>query len=240
MATFGLFAMWFLTFWWELARWINANLVDLLYRSDAAKLSWLSAANNLYDRMVLQFVEGMMFLVLPTIWMGVLTWAGLKAGGAISNSIGDGGGKKAQGAGEKGGDKAQSARYGLSSIHPVTVFAVVAVAAAKVSPAKILVLIIFRWRLGGVVEHPLSHTACYYGRSPGHLAGSPGDAPPPLLGGGRLGGGLGHASGGVAQQAQRVCRARLGMPAIGPAFLLPTVESLPSCLAASAGGSGEK
>src|SRR5690554_2338055 len=99
---------------------------------------------------------------------------------------------------------------------------------------------IFRWRLGGVVEHPLSHTVSYHHRSASHLAGSPGDAPPPLLGGGRLGGGLGYANGGVTQQAQRLCRARLGVPAVGPAFLMPTVESLSSCLAASTGGSGEK
>lgn len=25
MATFGLFALWFLTFWWEPARWINST-----------------------------------------------------------------------------------------------------------------------------------------------------------------------------------------------------------------------
>ncbi|ERS83756.1 conjugal transfer protein TraG N-terminal domain-containing protein, partial [Halomonas sp. PBN3] len=111
MATFGLFAMWFLTFWWELARWINANLVDLLYRSDAAKLSWLSAANNLYDRMVLQFVEGMMFLVLPTIWVAVLGWAGLKSGAAVAKGIGDGGNPSRQ-SGEKGGGQMQSSGSG--------------------------------------------------------------------------------------------------------------------------------
>ncbi len=111
MATFGLFAMWFLTFWWELARWINANLVDLLYRSDAAKLSWLSAANNLYDRMVMQFVEGMMFLVLPGLWVGVLGWAGMRIGGAISSGIQQGG-SNAQIAGSSGGQKAQSSASG--------------------------------------------------------------------------------------------------------------------------------
>ncbi|MDR9440827.1 MAG: conjugal transfer protein TraG N-terminal domain-containing protein, partial [Halomonas sp.] len=94
-------------FWWELARWINANLVDLLYRSDAAKLSWLSAANNLYDRMVLQFVEGMMFLVLPGLWVGVLGWAGMRIGGALSSGIQQGGGN-AQSAGSSGGQKLQA------------------------------------------------------------------------------------------------------------------------------------
>jgi len=111
MATFGLFAMWFLTFWWELARWINANLVDLLYRSDAAKLSWLSAANNLYDRMVLQFVEGMMFLVLPTIWVAVLGWAGMRVGDSLGRSVAQST-APSQGAGQKGGSQAQSTASG--------------------------------------------------------------------------------------------------------------------------------
>src|SRR5690554_6941814 len=95
-------------------------------------------------------------------------------------------------------------------------------------------------RLCRGTHNALSNTPCHHCRSSGHLAGSPGDAPPPLLGGGRLGGGLGHSSGGVAQHAQRLCCTRLGVPAVGPAFLMPTVESLSSCLAASTGGSGEK
>lgn len=110
LATFGLFATWFLTFWWELARWINANLVDLLYGSEAAKMSWLAAANNLYDRMVLQFVEGMLFLVLPGVWVGILGWAGIRVGSAISDGMGSG--RQAQGVGQKGGQAAQSKASG--------------------------------------------------------------------------------------------------------------------------------
>lgn len=111
LGTFGLFAVWFLTFWWELARWLDSKLVDLIYSSDAAKMSWLSAANSLYDRMVLQFVEGAMYLILPSVWIAALGWAGLKAGGAISNAMGDGG-SGAQGAGRKGGDVAQKSASG--------------------------------------------------------------------------------------------------------------------------------
>ncbi|MGO2241094.1 MAG: hypothetical protein ACTH5D_04980, partial [Halomonas sp.] len=85
--------------------------VDLIYSSDAAKMSWLSAANSLYDRMVLQFVEGAMYLILPSVWIAALGWAGLKAGGAISNAMGDGG-SGAQGAGRKGGDVAQKSASG--------------------------------------------------------------------------------------------------------------------------------
>lgn len=107
-ATFGLFAMWFLTFWWELARWLNANLVDLLYASEAAKLSYIAAAQNGYDRLVLLFVEWATFLILPGIWVAVLAWSGMKVGSTFSQSIGDGA-KGAKGAGNKGTELAEKA-----------------------------------------------------------------------------------------------------------------------------------
>ncbi|EPC00624.1 hypothetical protein L861_06700 [Litchfieldella anticariensis FP35 = DSM 16096] len=111
VATFGLFAIWFLTFWWEVARWLNSNLVDLLYHSDAAKMSFLAAVNNTYDKMVLQFVEGMTFLILPGIWITVLGWAGMKVGDSLGRSIGESS-RPAQGAGEQGGKKSQSGASG--------------------------------------------------------------------------------------------------------------------------------
>lgn len=100
-ASFGLFALWFLTFWWELARWINANLINLLYSSEAAKMTFVAAAQNGYDKLVLIFVEWATFLILPSIWIGVLGWAGMKAGGAIGQSLSEGS-KGARGAGDEG------------------------------------------------------------------------------------------------------------------------------------------
>jgi hypothetical protein len=102
-ATIGLFSVWFLTFWWQLARWLSANLVDLLYNSEATKLSFLAGITNAYDTMVLQFVEGAAFFFLPAVWMMALTWAGMKGGAAISNAASNGS-SDAKGAGKKGGE----------------------------------------------------------------------------------------------------------------------------------------
>ncbi|QEA38651.1 conjugal transfer protein TraG [Pistricoccus aurantiacus] len=107
-ATFGLFALWFLTFWWELARWINANLVDLIYNSDAAKMGYLAAAQNSYDKLVLTFVEWATFLILPGIWVAVLGWAGTRLGGAISSGM-ESGTRGAKAAGDKGANMAKGA-----------------------------------------------------------------------------------------------------------------------------------
>jgi len=106
MAMFALFGLFFLTFWWELARWLDSNLIDLMYNSDAAKLSWLAGIENANDKMVLQFVNGMMFLVLPSLWIAALGWAGAGAGSAIAGGI-NGAAKEAKGAGGKAADKAQ-------------------------------------------------------------------------------------------------------------------------------------
>lgn len=107
-ATFGLFALWFLTFWWELARWINANLIDILYNSEAAKMSFIASAQNGYDKLVLVFVEWATFLILPSIWIGVLSWAGMSLGGAIGAGL-KAGGEGAKGAGDKGAALAEKA-----------------------------------------------------------------------------------------------------------------------------------
>jgi hypothetical protein len=107
-ATFGLFALWFLTFWWELARWINSNLIDLLYNTEATKLSFIAAAQNGYDRLVLVFVEWATFLILPAIWVAALGWAGMRVGNAVSQSLGEGA-KGAKGAGDEGSKLASKA-----------------------------------------------------------------------------------------------------------------------------------
>jgi len=107
-ATIGIFSIIFLTFWWQLARWLTTNLVSLVYSSEAAQLSWLAGAGNAYDTMVLKFVEGAAFLFLPMLWVGTLTWAGFKGGSAITNSLSSGS-SAAKSAGEKGGQAANKA-----------------------------------------------------------------------------------------------------------------------------------
>ncbi|MCS2611027.1 conjugal transfer protein TraG N-terminal domain-containing protein [Halomonas dongshanensis] len=107
-ASFGLFALWFLTFWWELARWINSNLINLLYSSDAAKMSYLAAGQNAYDKLVLVSVEWATFLILPGIWVAVLGWAGMKVGQGVEGSL-KAGTSGAKDAGDKTSQHAEKA-----------------------------------------------------------------------------------------------------------------------------------
>ncbi|HAT6803613.1 TPA: conjugal transfer protein TraG [Citrobacter freundii] len=84
--TFAQFGLMFLTFWWELARWLDGWMLELLYSSDTHS-SWnLAGIQNTQDDLIMQFVMGTMFIVLPAFWMGALGWAGVQLGGAIERA----------------------------------------------------------------------------------------------------------------------------------------------------------
>ncbi|WP_061290032.1 conjugal transfer protein TraG N-terminal domain-containing protein [Azotobacter vinelandii] len=106
-ATFALFGVWFLTFWWELARWMSSNLISMLYNGDGnANIlkRIITATTHPYDTMVLVYVEWATFLILPAVWMAMLAWAGYQTGSALNNALGDGS-RGAQQAGQKMGDQ---------------------------------------------------------------------------------------------------------------------------------------
>lgn len=102
--TFVQFALFFLTFWWELARWLDSWLLDVLYNSDTHS-SWnLAGIQNTQDDVIINLVMGSMFLVLPTFWMGAMTWAGVRVGVAVNGALA-GGVKVAQESGGKAGGR---------------------------------------------------------------------------------------------------------------------------------------
>ncbi|HGB3473273.1 TPA: conjugal transfer protein TraG N-terminal domain-containing protein [Salmonella enterica subsp. diarizonae serovar 61:l,v:z35] len=102
--TFAQFALFFLTFWWELARWLDGTLIDMLYSSDTHSAWNLVGLQNTQDDILLSFVTGGMFLVLPAFWMGALGWAGIRLGGVIEHAT-LGGTQKVEQAGGSAGNK---------------------------------------------------------------------------------------------------------------------------------------
>lgn len=85
------FALFFTDFWFQLARWIDSTILDALY---GWGLGWnrphtnfdpLVGLNNAFGDMLLMFVTGTMFLVLPTFWVAALGWVGVKAGVIAQN-----------------------------------------------------------------------------------------------------------------------------------------------------------
>jgi len=86
------FALFFVDFWFQLARWIDSTILDALYGSGSphSNLNLLMGINNGFGDMLLNFVMAMMFLVLPAFWIGALTWVGIRAG-TIAQSLSNSG-----------------------------------------------------------------------------------------------------------------------------------------------------
>jgi hypothetical protein len=110
--SFALFALAFNTFWWELAGWLDDRLITILYTSMNAQ--GLSASIPIADFMssprdgwIMNLVLGMMYVIFPMFWLGMLSWIGI-AVGDMAKSLSQGG-KMSQDAGQQGGGLAKNA-----------------------------------------------------------------------------------------------------------------------------------
>lgn len=79
------FALFFVDFWFQLARWIDSTVLDTLYSWNSPHSNWnpLLGLGNTFSDLVLSFVMGMMFIVLPMFWVGALGWVGINAGNLV-------------------------------------------------------------------------------------------------------------------------------------------------------------
>ncbi|HBB3311275.1 TPA: conjugal transfer protein TraG, partial [Escherichia coli] len=97
--TFVIFATNFLTFWWELARWLDSWMFTALYSSGTHSRFNMAGFQNTSDDLIMNLVMGSMFLILPAVWMGALSWAGVQIGVVMSGAIANG----SEGAQKSGG-----------------------------------------------------------------------------------------------------------------------------------------
>lgn len=96
------FALFFVDFWFQLARWIDSTILDALYGSGSPHQTFnpFMGLNNGFGDMLLNFVMAAMFVILPTFWVAALSWVGVRAGTVIQGL--SSGTKEAQAAGSKG------------------------------------------------------------------------------------------------------------------------------------------
>lgn len=100
------FALFFVDFWFQLARWIDSTILDALYgwgfgyNRPHSNFNPLIGLNNGFGDMLLNFVMATMFIVLPMLWVAALGWVGINAG-AMAQALAAGT-KGAQAAGAKG------------------------------------------------------------------------------------------------------------------------------------------
>ena len=88
------FALFFVDFWFQLARWVDSTILDALYgwgfgwNRPHTNFDPLVGLNNAFGDMLLMFVMGTMFIVLPTFWIMALAWAGVRAGNVLQGLAG--------------------------------------------------------------------------------------------------------------------------------------------------------
>ncbi|RMM09841.1 hypothetical protein ALQ84_200102 [Pseudomonas caricapapayae] len=87
--TFSAFALIFVDFWFQLARWVDSTILDALYGSGIgsnvphSNFDPVFGASNAQGDLLLDFVMGMMFIVLPSFWIIALGWSGMKLGNLV-------------------------------------------------------------------------------------------------------------------------------------------------------------
>lgn len=100
------FALFFVDFWFQLARWIDSTILDALYGSGSphSNFNVLFGLNNSFGDMLLNFVMATMFIALPMFWIVAISWAGVSAGNILQGLTS--GTNDARGAGKGGADLA--------------------------------------------------------------------------------------------------------------------------------------
>ncbi|MDG2961705.1 conjugal transfer protein TraG N-terminal domain-containing protein [Exercitatus varius] len=96
------FALVTTTFWWELARWLDSWLLGVLYDSSTHNRINPHLLENTQDDIIVNFVMGSLFIVLPAVWMGAMSWAGVSVGGLVSALV-SGSESSQKGGGSAGG-----------------------------------------------------------------------------------------------------------------------------------------
>lgn len=110
--SFALFALQFITFWWELAGWLDDRLITILYDNMAAQgianssVPFAAFFSSTADGWIMNLVLGMMYVVFPAFWVGMLGWAGARIG-TMASHLSDGA-KMPMDAGTEAGKKAQT------------------------------------------------------------------------------------------------------------------------------------
>ncbi|EBP9102069.1 conjugal transfer protein TraG N-terminal domain-containing protein, partial [Salmonella enterica] len=117
--TFAMFALFFIPFWWEIAGWLDDQLLTLLYSTKSGQGSGSSVpfadfVGSVNDGWIMNLVLGVMYLIFPLTWFGMLGWTGVNVGAFIDKAI-SGGTKMPQDAGSEGSKHIKDAASGAIS-----------------------------------------------------------------------------------------------------------------------------
>lgn len=88
--TFAQFALIFVSFWWEVAGWLDDMLLKMTYDSIT------DFTKSVNDGWIMNIVLGTMYIVFPLGWFAMMGWTGVKIGDLVSQGINKAGGMSQQ------------------------------------------------------------------------------------------------------------------------------------------------
>lgn len=109
--TFAMFALFFIPFWWEIAGWLDDQLLTLLYNTKSSQGSGSSVpfadfVGSVNDGWIMNLVLGVMYIMFPLSWFGMMGWTGVRIGEFASGMMKEGV-RMPQEAGQEGGKTAK-------------------------------------------------------------------------------------------------------------------------------------
>lgn len=117
--TFAMFALFFIPFWWEIAGWLDDKLLTLLYDTKSSQGSGSSVpfadfVGSVNDGWIMNLVLGVMYIVFPMSWFGMLGWTGIRVGALVDQAV-TRGTEMSQSAGSEGTKHMKDAASGAIS-----------------------------------------------------------------------------------------------------------------------------
>ncbi|HAF2130481.1 TPA: conjugal transfer protein TraG [Salmonella enterica] len=79
--TFAQFALIFISFWWEVAGWLDDKLLIMTYDSIT------NFTKSVNDGWIMNIVLGTMYMVFPMGWFAMISWTGVAIGNLINSGI---------------------------------------------------------------------------------------------------------------------------------------------------------
>ena len=98
LLSFVIFSLIFLTFVWELARFLDSRLINIMYENNAVSLMSDDWSSN---KSIIDIITSFVFIVFPILLLVSFSWAGLKVSAGISTMF-NMGAVKMQQAGSEG------------------------------------------------------------------------------------------------------------------------------------------
>ncbi|EBS4549555.1 conjugal transfer protein TraG, partial [Salmonella enterica subsp. enterica serovar Newport] len=80
------FALIFISFWWEVAGWLDDKLLIMTYDSIT------DFTKSVNDGWIMNIVLGTMYIVFPLGWFAMMGWTGVRIGDLVSQGINKAGG----------------------------------------------------------------------------------------------------------------------------------------------------